>query len=257
MEFCNEYRLKCLEELGQWDEIIQLKPRKDPWKTRSLVRSLLLNFDSSHDVQELEHIALSSVDPTILTELALLYLRNGNKSRASVCISKASDDLISQFRQLSLLNLGGHRKLLQSVCHITELQSFLENPNTNTSTWNSSFPQTGDDVVVWNSILTLRNYFLQADNSQNQNEVLKSISILRLQLATVALEQKNAGLARKLLEFPIYNSPSLPIYQLLKSKIIAIDVGENKSSTLDRLIQAKEAIKLIDVFDDSVEGSSA
>lgn len=251
LKFCNEYRLRSLEELGKWDEINRLKPDKEPWNIRSRVRSLLQSSQAGRDTYELDRIALPTVDPALLPDLALSSLLTGNKTRATLCISKASDNFIGRYSQLSPLNFGGRQRLLQQVSIITELESFV---NDSGVTWNASLPQTGDDLVAWNSILALRTYFAQIEE-RNRNKASESVAMLRLRLADTALEQKNVGLARKLVGIPLSNQQSMfPYRKLIQSKMFAMDKCDTKSNKIDQLILAKETINNNDVADNSVKG---
>lgn len=252
LEFCNEYRLKCLEKLGKWDEIHRLKPKKEPWDIRSRVRSVLQSSQAGRDAFELDRISLPTVDPALLPDLALSALCNKNTNRATLCISKASDHFMSRYSQLSPLNFGGRQSLLQQICAITELQSFTSESGV---TWNASLPQSGDDLVAWDSLLALRTYFALSEGKK-RNEASESVNMLRLRLADIALEQKNVGLAQKLVGIPLSNQQSmLPLQQLIKSKVFAMDPCDTKLNKIDKLILAKETINNTDFADVLVEGT--
>uniref|UniRef100_A0A0P6IJU2 non-specific serine/threonine protein kinase n=1 Tax=Daphnia magna TaxID=35525 RepID=A0A0P6IJU2_9CRUS len=239
MNFCDEYRLKCLEELGQWDEIGSLNPKKEPWNIRFRVRNALQNFQVGPAARELDNIPLPTVDPVLLADLAALALRNGNGDRAAICISKATDNFSSRYSQLSPLNFGGRRNLLEHVCIISEIQTFMEHSDIIP---NASHPQTGDSLLVWDSILALRTFFAQRKKTERN---LASVKSLRLKLATIALEQKNTELARKLLEGATDLREMLPFHYLIQSKVLAMESSLDSNvgaSNLDRLILAKETI---------------
>jgi hypothetical protein len=238
-EFCREYGFKCLEQLGRWDEIGRLKPKTEPWNIRSHVRNSLQIFQTSQAVKELDIVNLHSVDPALLTDLAALALRNGNRDRAVTCISQATDELISRYSQLSTLNFGGRQNLLQHVCIITEIEAFLYQSDI---TANVSLPQSGDNIVVWDSILALRTFFAQCEKKKIN---LVPVESLRLQLAGIALEQKNVGLARTFFNGVVgVHEPAICHRYLMQSKILAMesltfDAGLNQ---LGALISAKETI---------------
>ena len=233
VNFCSEYRLKCLEELGQWDEIGRLKCKREPWKTRSLVRTFLLNSKTGHEIHELNRLSLPSVDPALLPDLAALALRSGNTDRAAICLSKSTDDFLARYSQLSPLNFHGRQNLLEHVCIITEMQTFMEN-----GTGNVSLPHTGENLVVWDYVLALRNFFSQSSVTS------ESVISLRLQLAAIALEQRNVGLARKLATVPLDVRESMVPFHLIQSKVFAIEsqFASDAFDKLDRLILAKETI---------------
>lgn len=236
-DFCEEYRLKCLEELGQWDEIGRLNPKKEPWNTRFRVRNALQNFQIGPGAKGLDAVPLPSIDPALLADLAALALRNGNEDRAAICIAKATDNFLSRYSQLSPLNFGGRRNILEHVCVISEIQTFMEQSDV---ILNASHPQTGDSLTVWDSILALRTFFAQRKKTERN---LTSVKSLRLKLAAIALEQNNAELARKLVDGATNLKEILPFQYFMQSKVLAVesslgpDVGIDN---LDRLILAKE-----------------
>ncbi|KAI9558578.1 hypothetical protein GHT06_015366 [Daphnia sinensis] len=239
MNFCDEYRLKCLEELGQWDEIGRLNPKKEPWNIRFRVRNALQNFQVGPAARELDNIPLPTVDPSLLPDLAALALRNGNENRAAICIANATDNFLSRYSQLSPLNFGGRRNLLEHVCIVTDIQTFMEHSDVIP---NASHPQTGDSLLVWDSILAMRTFFAQRKKTERN---LASVKSLRLKLATIALEQKNTELARKLVDGATDLQEMLPFHYLIQSKILAMEASLDSdvaASNLDRLIMAKETI---------------
>ena len=242
-EFCYEHRFKCLEELGQWEEINRSKPKTEPWRTRSRVRSALQNWISGYECQDLDRIPLISIDPTLLSDLAALALRNGNKDRAAVCTSKAIDELISRYSRLSPLNFGGRQYLLLQSSVVSELVTFMEQEG---STWNNSFPQTGDNLLTWERILTLRAFFAQLEKTKRINS-FEGINSVRLSLATIALEQKNIHFARKLVEMTPDIPSKLPFRYLIQSKVSAMEAftaSESNLNKLNRFMLAKETVNL-------------
>lgn len=204
-------------------------------------------------MDELERISLSSVDSSVLTDLALSAIYNENLGRANLCIAKALDCFISRYSQLSSLNFTGRQNLLEHLCLITELQSFTQHSD---SKWNVCLPDTGDDlIVVWNSILTLRAFFARCEEDQPE-EALSSVNSLRLLLASNALEQKNVGLARQLVGAPVQVEQSMSaLRQLIQSKIIAMERCDNQLELVDKLILAKETINSVNIADVEAAGN--
>lgn len=238
-EFCGEYHLKCLEQLGRWEEIGRLGPTAEPWNTRAAFHHFVDNsFRMDSKTKQLDQLSLSSAHPAVLPQLAAFAFRNGNKDRAQLCINRATDEFLSRYSRLSSLNFGGRKSILQQLCTITEVQSFLENVD-----WERlSAPQKDDSVLVWNTVLPIRSCCIQSEDVEPL-VALEQLNSLRLQLADVALDQHNVHLAQKMIDDSFNVSSALmPLRQIARCKVLALESTDDPLFKLDQLIQAKEIL---------------
>ena len=251
--FSSDSRFKCMEQLGQWEEMGREQPKTEPWRIRSGVREVLQNCRSEHKsmIERLDNISWSNVAPTLLPDLAAFYVWNKNRDRAIQCSSKAIDEILFHYSQLSYLSCGNRLSLLQNLCIVTEIQTFLQNPD-DVQLEKCCLPVANDNLTIWHSILFLRSYFFSCLPDCRQEQALEQVNSLRLQLASISLQQGNNILAQKILEGSSVAKilPSvLPFWRLIQSRILALEhfnFPDGAIPKLEKLIRAKHIIADLD-----------
>ena len=130
MDFCTESRLQCMEQLGQWQDIHSENPRTEWWNIRSSIRHVLCNSGSEQlmavTAQTLDRLAINNVNPAILADLAAFYFCNKNEDRAAHCATRAIDQLVNHYSQLSPLNFRNRQSLLENLCVATEVSDQID-----------------------------------------------------------------------------------------------------------------------------------
>jgi len=125
--FCTESKLQCMEQLGQWEDIRRDNPKAEWWDVRSSIRHVLRNSGSDHSMaaaaQRLDQLVINDINPAILADLATFYFCNKNKDRAAHCATRAIDQLVIQYSQLSPLNFRNRQGLLETLCAATEVSN--------------------------------------------------------------------------------------------------------------------------------------
>lgn len=226
--------------MGEWEEIKHLQPDIEPWSTRSFLREALQSTEPDLSKQ-LDLSSLASIDVALYPELAALALKIGRKDKAAYYISKTTEDFLVRYGLPSQLDFRVRRTLLERVSLVTEVQKFLDD---SFSSKQHSLPKPGDNTLVWDSILSIRNSLKNLADL----EISDHLTILPLELAAVAIEQKNFLYARKLAE-NLVNIPQSKVarHKLLLGKIYAMQQLRRKdpSKKLENLIRAKTTISQI------------
>lgn len=238
-----------MEYLGEWDEIRHLQLDVEPWNTRSLLREAL-ESPASEVPEHIEMSTLTPVNARLYPELAALDIKLGRKDRATYFINKATEDFLARYSLLSQLDFRGRRTLLEHLCLVTEVQKFLGDSST---IKNFSSPKSGDSTLVWDTMLTMRRCLAYCGDSDDLSDHLMT---LPLELAAVAIEQKNFFYAKKLVE----NMSNIPLPKVARQKLLLGEIcamqqlrRQDPGKKLASLIRAKTTIQQISHFE-SVQG---
>jgi len=233
--------LRCLEQLGHWEAIGKLCTEDTPsWHLRACVRSSFEFNQSTDYLAKMVHGSCTEIETALLPELAAFATLTGSNDRAGLFIDRAIDDFISRYGQVSALNFGGKRRLLELLCTSGLVKLCLAEQQSGSEICFGR-PQSSDSLTVWESILTIKSLFQLP------------VTELKLQMASAALKQHdNFEMAQTLLN-GLKDVPSSmkPLKQFIESQIsfakASSSTSASPSSRFTKVLQAKEVLTLLQV----------
>jgi len=191
-------------------------------------------------LQRVLNASCNEIDTTLFPELAAFAAWTGSNDRAEHFIDRAIDDFIARYGQVSALNFGGKRKLLELLCTSGLVKSCLAEQQSG-SDIAISRPQSSDSLTVWESILTIKSLFQLP------------VTELKLQMASAALKQHaNFEMAQTLID-GLKDVPSSmqPLKQFIESQISFAKASSStimsSNSRFTKVLQAKEILTLLQV----------
>ena len=186
------------------------------------------------------HGSCTEIETALLPELAAFASLTGSNDRAGLFIDRAIDDFISRYGQVSALNFGGKRRLLELLCTSGLVKLCLAEQQSGSEICFGR-PQSSDSLTVWESILTIKSLFQLP------------VTELKLQMASAALKQHdNFEMAQTLLN-GLKDVPSSmePLKQFIESQIsfakASSSTSASPSSRFTKVLQAKEVLTLLQV----------
>ena len=250
---CKEYHLRCLEQLGDWNRIGAQDVGSDVWRMKGHVHKLLHGLAASLQFSVREQ----DLHFDILPDAAVLVIHSGDRDKAVRLIRRVSDKFLSLYGQLSMLNLASQHSLMEKMCVIAEVATFLEQPNNALEMWRRNLPKQNDNLSVWGWILMYRSYFatLLSDDAEHIQECLCS---LRVTLADVSLRKGNIHFARSVLKIENIATSVDSIWKLVLCKMEVMDACRQSvanNSKLNRLVEAEESIRQLDGGNLSIPGT--
>ena len=115
-----------MEQLGQWEDIRKNKPKAEWWSIRSSIRCVLRDSGSQQTMaataQTLDQLIINDINPAMLVDLAAFYFCNKNKDRAAHCATRAIDQLVIHYSQLSPLNFRNRQSIIENLCAASEVR---------------------------------------------------------------------------------------------------------------------------------------
>ena len=148
------------------------------------------------------------------------------------------------YAQSSPLNGRNRQDLLQNLCWVTEIYSFVQDRQKWAERGGGSLPQEEDDLVIWQSILFFRSFFCRIDPALDVGMVRERVDRLRLQLASVALKQGNLSLADGIYRGSIVDGcpqQLAPFWTLIQQRISILQLSSS-TAKLATIIRAKKSI---------------